>query len=80
MSAAGYWLAVCGTRCHAGYSSLATDPWCQRLLSEVSGPAHIEVRNPDAFYMPEPVGRDGRKYLFDDGSALLLNSDVAVVL
>lgn len=80
MTEAAYWLAVCGTRCLAGFPSLATDPWCKRLLSEVAGPMQITRRNPDALYAPEPVGRNGLKWVFADGSSLLANSDVTTTL
>lgn len=71
---ASLWLAVCGTRCWAGYSSLSADPWCKRLLYEVAGPEGT------ATYTPDPVGRDGFLYTFRDGSKLLVNSAMATVL
>lgn len=68
MTEAAYWLAICGTRCLAGFPSMVADPWCKRLLSEA------------AYYKPEPVGRDGFMWRFEDGSQLIGNSDMATAI
>lgn len=67
MSEASFWLSICGRRLGEA-PSIEADLWCKRTLSEAAAST------------PQPAGRDGFVWHFVDGSRLLLNSDVAVVL
>lgn len=80
MTDAAYWLAICGTRCMAGFPSLVRDPWCRRLLSEVAGPSQINEADPDREYVPMNAGYDGKVWTFSDCSQLLGNSDVTTTI
>jgi len=66
MTDARHWLFICETRANAGYASLIADPWCRRMLAEAADRV-------------EPVGGDGRMWVFADGSTLFANSGAAVV-
>ncbi len=67
MNEANYWRDQCEVRRFHGYGSIVLDPWCRRLLSEA------------AIMPPSPVGIDGYRWQFGDGSVLLATSQIVVV-
>ena len=77
MTDATYWRLICDTRVTSGSPSLASDPWCRRLLSQVAGPRSVTMASEE--YHPAPLGKDGTIWRFDDGSALLANSETTIV-